>query len=170
MIAGKNSLWLPLLIAVLLMFLGSPVAVIAQENKVDLFLRLLPEYYYKEVIPGEATTLYMEVKNNGDKEITNIVFTSDKPKGWTVDFTPRSIDYLSAGSSKTIDVKVIPGRDTSRGEYNLTIIAEAVETRAVTSTMLRAKSGSPFWLWVGVGVAALVIAGFVVIFLRFGRQ
>ena len=170
MIAGKKVLWLFLLIAVLLACLGSPVVLLAQEAKVDLSLRLLPEYYYKEVIPGEDNTLFMEVRNNGDKDITNIRFDSDKPEGWIVDFKPGSIDYLGAGSSETIDVKVIPGRDTGRGEYNLTFIAEANETRTATSTMLRVENGSSYWLWVGLGVAALAIVGFIVIFLRFSKE
>ena len=118
--AGKKVLWLFLLIAGLLACLGSPAMLLAQEAKVDLSLRMLPDYYYKEVIPGEDNTLFMEIRNRGDKEITNIRFNSDKPEGWVVDFKPGSIDYFSSGSSQTIDVKVIPGLDTSRGEYNLT--------------------------------------------------
>jgi len=169
MIAGKKVLWLFLLIAGLLVCLGSPAVLLAQDATVDLSLRILPEYYYKEVIPGVSHVLFMEVRNNGDKEITNIRFDSDKPEGWLVDFKPGSIDYLGAGSSQTVDVKVIPGRDTGRGEYNLTFIAEANETWTATSTMLRVEHGSSFWLWIGLGVAAFVIAGFIVIFLRFGR-
>jgi uncharacterized membrane protein len=168
--AGKKVLWLSPLIAVSIMLLVPPAVLFAQEAKVDLSLRILPEYYYKEVISGEDNTLYMEIRNNGDKEITNIRFDSDKPQGWVVDFNPDSISYLSAGSSQTVDVNVIPSPDTSRGEYNLTFLAEANETRAATSTMLRVESGSSFWLWVGIGLAALVIAGFVIIYLRFGRQ
>jgi len=170
MIAGKKVLWLFLLIAGLLAYLVSPAVLLAQEAKVDLSLRMLPEYYYKEVISGEDNALFMEVRNNGDKEITNIRFNSDKPEGWVVDFRPNNIDFLGAGSSQTIDVKVIPNRYTRRGEYNLTFIAEANETRTATSTILRVENGSSFWLWVGLGVAALVIAGFIVIFLRFGRE
>lgn len=170
MIADKKVLSLFLLIAGILVYLGSFTVVLAQEAKVDLFLRIFPEYYYKEVIPGEDNALFMEVRNNGDKEITNIKFDSDKPEGWVVEFKPGSINYLSAGSSQTIDINVIPGRDISRGEYNLTIIAEATETRTATSTMLRVKKGSSFWPWVGGGVVALVIAGFIVIFRRFGRE
>jgi uncharacterized membrane protein len=168
--AGKKVLWLSLLIAGLLACLVSPAVLLAQETKIDLSLRMLPEYYYKEVTPGEDNTLFMEIRNNGDKEITNIRFDSDKPPGWVVDFNPVSISYLSSGSSQTVDVNVIPSRDTGRGEYNLTFLAEANETRAATSTMLRVENGSSFWLWVGIGLAALVIAGFVIIYLRFGRQ
>jgi len=170
MIAGKKVLWLFLLIAGLLACLVSPAVLLAQEAKVDLSLRMLPDYYYKEVAPGEDNALFMEIRNNGNKEITNIRFDSDKPEGWVVDFKPDSISYLGAGSSQTVDVKVIPSRDTGRGEYNLTFIAEANETRTATSTMLRVENGSSFWLWVGLGVAALVIAGFVIIYRRFGRQ
>ena len=168
--AGKKIPWLSLLIAVLIMLLVPPAVLFAQEAKVDLSLRMLPEYHYKEVTPGEDNTLFMEIRNNGDKEITNIRFDSDKPQGWVVDFNPDSISYLSAGSSQTVDVNVIPSRDTGRGEYNLTFLAEANETRTATSTMLRVENGSSFWLWVGLGVAAFVIAGFVIIYLRFGRQ
>lgn len=168
--ASKKVLWLSLLIAVLIMLLVPPAVLLAQEAKIDLSLRMLREYHYKEVTPGEDNTLFMEIRNNGNKEITNIRFDSDKPQGWVVDFNPDSINYLSAGSSQTIDVNVIPSRDTGRGEYNLTFLAEANETRAATSTMLRVETGPSFWLWVGIGLAAIVIAGFVIIYLRFGRQ
>lgn len=170
MIVGKKAFWLSQFIAVLLMFLVSPVVVLAQEDKVDLSLRLLPEYYYKEVIPGEDAILYMEVKNNGDKEITNIVFVSDNPKGWMVDFKPGSINRLGSGSSQTVDVHVIPSRDTSRGEYHLTFLAEANETRTATSTILRVENTSSSWLWVGIGLVGIVIIAFIFIYLRFGKQ
>ncbi|MFC1928707.1 NEW3 domain-containing protein [Chloroflexota bacterium] len=166
----KKALWLSMLIAVLLMFLGSSVVVLAQEDKVDLSLRLLPEYYYKEVIPGEDTILYMEVKNNGDKEITNIVFVSDNPKDWVVDFKPRSISHLGSGSSQTVDISVIPSRDTGKGEYHLTFLAEANETRAAASTILRVENTSYSWLWIGIGLAGIVIIGFIFVYLRFGKQ
>jgi len=167
---GKRAIWLSLFIAVLLIFLGSHLVVLAQEDKVDLSLRLLPEYYYKEVVPGENTILYMEVKNNGDKEITNIVFVSDNPKGWVVDFKPSSINHLSSGSSQTVDINVIPSRDTSRGEYHFTFLAEANETRTATSTILRVENTFYPWLWIGIGLAGIVIIGFIFVYLRFEKQ
>ena len=168
--ACKKVLWLSLLITVLIVLRVPPTVLLAQEAKIDLSLSLLSRSYYKEVTSGEDNTLYMEIRNNGDKEITNIRFDSDKLEGWVVEFTPGSISYLGAGSSQTVDVNVIPSLDTDRGEYNLTFLAEANETRTVTSIMLRVENGFSFWLWVGIGLAALVIAGFVIVYLRFGRQ
>ena len=123
----------PLLLAVALM---SPLAssgwLFAQEGRVDLSLRLLPEYYYKEVIPGKNTPLFMEIRNNGNTAITSIRLNADKPERWVINFKPDSISYLSAGSSQTIDIIVIPSQNSFRGEYNLTFLAEVNETRAVT--------------------------------------
>ncbi|MFC1873393.1 NEW3 domain-containing protein [Chloroflexota bacterium] len=156
--------------ASLLSYLCFPTVLLAQEINVDLSLRILPEYYYKEVIPEEDNTLFMEIRNNGDNEITNISFDSDKPEGWIVDFSPGSIDYLRTGSSQTVDINIIPTNNTARGDYYLTVIAEANETRTVISAILRVERGSSLWLWVGLGIATLVVAGFIAIFLRFGRQ
>jgi uncharacterized membrane protein len=63
-----------------------------------------------------------------------------------------------------------PDKDADKGEYNVTLIADANETRRVTSIFVRVESASLFWVWVGIGIAALLIAGFVVIFMRFGRE
>ena len=54
--------------------------------------------------------------------------------------------------------------------HSLTVIAEAAETRAVTSFMLSIEDGFSYWLWVGVGVAVLVIIGFIAVYRRFGNQ
>ena len=172
MLVGKKVLRLSLLTAILLVFLGSPVVLFAQEgqeDKVDLSLRLLPEYYYREVIPGEENILYMEVRNNGDKEITNIVFASDNPKGWVVDFKPGSVNHLTSGSQQTVDVSVIPSRDTGRGKYHLAFLAEANETRTALSTVLRVENTASYWLWIGIGIVCIVIIGFIFVYLRFGK-
>jgi uncharacterized membrane protein len=170
MMVSKKILWLFLLLTGLLACLGSPAVLLAQEAKVDLSLSLFPDSYYKKIVPGQDNALYVQVRNNGTSAITNIRFSSDKPAGWIVEFKPVSLDSLGAGSSQTIDVNVIPDRHTGRGDYNLTILADAVETRAAVSTVLRIESGTSIWLWIGVAVGILVIAGFIIVYLRFGRQ
>ena len=73
-----------LLMTVGLMILTFPSQILAQGDRVELTLRLLPGYYYVEIIPGENKTLYLEIENSGNKAITNIRLFSDKPKGWVV--------------------------------------------------------------------------------------
>ena len=159
-----------LLMTVGLMLAALPGQILAQDNKVELTLRLLPGYYYSEVTPGESKILYLEIESSGDKAMTNIELFSDKPKAWVVDFRPERIGYLGAGSHQGIEVNVVADADTAKGEYTLTLIAEADQTRTVTSTVLRVENAFSFWQWVGLGMGALAIAGFVVLYRRFGRE
>jgi len=162
--------WAFLLASVLLNSLALPSWALAQEDRIDLSLRLLPDYYYREVVPGQTTTLFMEIRNNGNQAITGIRLDANEPEGWTVDFEPGSISHLGAGSSQTVDVNVTAGEKSTQGDYTITILAEANETRAATSAVLRIEDGPSFWLWIGIGIVGLVIAGFVIVFLRFGKQ
>ncbi|MCD6600144.1 MAG: hypothetical protein J7L19_06225 [Dehalococcoidia bacterium] len=159
-----------LLMVVGLVLVALPCQILAQANKAELTLRLLPGYYYSEVTPGESKTLYLEIENSGDEAITNIELFSDKPKGWTVDFAPESIDYLAADSHQSIGVHVVAGKNTIKDDYTLTLIAEADQTRAVTSTILRVEDAFSPWRWIGLGVGALVIVLFVFLYRRFGRE
>ena len=166
---GKVLLWLSVIIAGLVILVPSS-RLAAQEDRVELVLQLLPGYYHREITSGEVTTLYLEIRNVGDQEITDVRLISDNPKGWVVGLKPDSIDYHSAGSAQTIDVSVTVPPAIERGEYTLTLIAEAAQTRTATSTVLRVEGAFSFWLWIGGGLAVLVIAIFVIIFIRFGRE
>ncbi len=167
-IAGKIC-WL-LLYVMGLMLILSPGTVLAQEEKIDMTLRLISGDYYKKVTPGKENILYLEIYNAGNKPLTNIRLSSDEPEGWVVKFTPVSIDYLGAGSFQTVDVNIEPASNAAKDEYQVNIIAEANETRRVINAFLRVETATSIWLWVGITVAALVVAGFIIIYLRFGRQ
>jgi len=166
---GGKICWL-LLCVIGLMLILPPGTVLAQEEQIDLTLRLITGDYYKKVTPGEENILYLEIHNAGNKPITNIRLSSDEPEGWVVKFKPVSVDYLGASSFQTVDVSIKPASNAAKDEYQVNIIAEANETRRVISTFLRVETATPLWLWVGIAVAALVVAGFIIIYMRFGRQ
>ncbi|MDP2729571.1 MAG: NEW3 domain-containing protein [Dehalococcoidales bacterium] len=158
-----------LLLVLVALFTVSPVAVLAQVERIDLSLNLMPGDYYKEVTPGEEYLFYLEVRNIGNRPITNIRFSADEPEGWVVSFSPASISDLSAGSFQTVDVRITPATSAVRDDYQVYIIAEANELRRVISTTLRVETVNSMWLWIGLVVAVLVVAGFVVVYRRFGR-
>ncbi len=166
---GGKICWLLLCVIGLMLILPSGT-VLAQGEKIDLILRLIPGDYRKKVTPGEENIFYLEIHNAGDKPITNIRLSSDEPEGWVVTFKPASLDYLGAGSLQTVDVSIKPASDAMKDNYQINIIAEANETRRVISTFLRVETAVSLWLWVGITVAALAVAGFIIIYRRFGRQ
>ncbi len=163
--AWTAATMLALLISVLL-----PGSSLAQQDRVDLVLNLAPGSYYRDIRPGETATLFLEVRNLGSGAITGIKFLSDKPGDWTIEFMPQTIDVLQAGSSRSIDVAITPPQGAGRGEHNITLIAQANETRGVTSAFVRVQTTTSSWLWIGAAIAALVIAGFVAVYWRWGRQ
>ncbi|MFC2022676.1 NEW3 domain-containing protein [Chloroflexota bacterium] len=160
--------WLPVFL-VCVMAILSPCRIMAQDEKIDLTLKLLSDSYYNRITAGEDKTLFLEIGNGGNQAITNIQLNADKPESWSIQFRPERIDYLSPGSSQMVDVIITPSTSASKGEYVVTLIAEASEVRRVTSIYVMVES-APFWVWVGAGVAAVVIAGFIFVFMRFRRQ
>lgn len=155
------------LVVILTFLLPGPA--VAQDGKTDLILRLVSNDYYNPVKTGKDNILFLEIQNNGDKSLSNIRMSSNQPKDWTVEFTPSTISALSPGSIQTIDVNIKPVEGASRGEYQVTVIAEANEIRRVQNIWVRVESTS-FWLWVGAILGAAVIAAFIIVFMRLGRQ
>lgn len=166
--ADSRVLWLFLFLIGSVAVL-SPQPSLAQEEKVDLDLRLVPGWYRYEVTADKDNIFFLEIRNTGSQAISNIRLSSDKPEGWVIEFKPAEIDYLDSGSLQTVDVNIKPDRNTAKGDYRVTLIAEANEIRKVNSIWVTAKTAS-FWLWVWVVIASLIVAGFIVIFIRYGRQ
>ena len=118
---------------------------------------------------GESTYFEVTVENTGSAAIENIAFSSSKPRQWTVEFDPNTIDSLPAGSYQTVEVRIKPTSKTIAGDYEITLNANAekaadnIEVRVTVET-------STIWGWVGVIIIVLVIAGLAYIFIRFSRR
>ena len=153
-----------------LLLILAPGTALAQEEKTDIRLRLIPGDYNREVTPGEETIIHLEIHNSGDTPVTNIRLSAEPPVDWYIEFNPAVIGYLGTGTFQTIDINVRPPKSAGRDGHNINIIAEANETRRITTVYLRVESVSTIWTWIGIGVAALVIAGFVIVFRRYSRQ
>jgi len=67
----------------------------------------------------------MNVKNTGNARATNIVFTSERPKGWTVEFDPDRVASLDLSETKRVDATIILPPDADAGDFFVTLIATA---------------------------------------------
>jgi uncharacterized membrane protein len=140
-------------------------------REIDLTLTLFSGRYsyYHEVTPGKDNSFNLEIRNTGSKAITNIRLSSDKPEGWVIDLELEEIDYLGPGSLLTVDVNIKPAPKAAKGEYRVIFTAKANEILTEHGTWVTVKAAS-FWPWIGAGVVLVVVAGFIFIFMRFGRQ
>jgi uncharacterized membrane protein len=158
--------WLFLFVGLMTLLL--PGSTLAAETKTDLTIRLIGDYY-SQVKAGEDNKFFLELRNSGNRTLTDIRLSSDKAEGWVIEFNPAQISSLNADSIQTIDINIRPPAKTSRGDYKFSVIAQANEIKKVETIWLRVESDS-FWLWVGAIVGAVVVAGFIIIFIRFGRK
>ncbi len=168
MIMKRNIGWI-LLLAIGLTGVLMPGVAAAQLEKDDLLLNIMYSNY-NSLKAGEQRTVYMEVRNNGSNDLTNIRFSAESPEGWTVEFSPAVIDSLASGNVKTVNITFKVPENAAKGDYNITVIADSNGLRAVTGIYQHVESGSLFWVWVAAALAAVLIVGFVLIFLRFDRE
>ena len=136
----------------------------------SLALAPTTERYNTTVKAGKDNIFSIEVGNLGTAAIDNITFSSLKPTGWTIEFTPDKIDSLSVLGSQTIDVNIKPPTETIAGDYQITI-RTASEQVSREEVDIRVTVETPtIWGWVGIGIIVLVVAGLAYIFMRFSRR
>lgn len=159
-----------LLVLAVLMALLLPGSVSAQTEKKDMIIRFSPGSHPYEVKIGQDNIFYLEVENSGNVAINNISLSANNPEDWSVQINPMTIGSLSPGAIQTIDANVRPTSTASKGDYQVTVIAEGDGIRRAMTVYVRVQDSNSMWLWIGIGLGVIVIAGFVFVFLRMGRQ
>lgn len=122
-----------------------------------------------QVKAGEDNHISILLINTGTGAIEDLALSSDKPEGWSVTFNPEKIDSLEPGLKREVDVVIKPPKKAIAGDYLTTLKAgsehgsDRLELRVTVLT-------STLWGWAGIGIAAGVITGLVVLFRRLGRR
>lgn len=118
---------------------------------------------------GEPGHISLIAWNAGSAPLENVSFSSVKPTGWNVTFTPDRLGFLSGGMSREIDVSIQPTRKAIAGDYSVTLsayndkVSEQVELRVSVQTPTT-------WGWAGVIIVIIVIAALIGIFARLRRR
>lgn len=145
-----------------------PLPALAQTEKTELTMNLIGDYY-NGISAGKDNRFFLELRNDGTRDLTNIRLSADAPSGWVVEYNPSVVAQIPAGSLQTVDINIRPAAEVEKRDYMINLIAEANELRKVQSIWVNVRSAT-YWPWIGAGVAAIVIAAFIFIFLRFGRS
>jgi uncharacterized membrane protein len=144
-----------------------PQAAMAQE---DLSLRLVSHSNYAEITAGKTKVLLLEVKNTATKTINDIELSALQPEGWIVDFEPERIASLNPSNSEVVKVTIKTPPTSAKERHEIILRADSIAVHRAVSVWMTVEAPEGLWLWVGGILAALAAAGFVVIFMRFGRE
>jgi len=128
------------------------------------------ERYNTTARAGEDNIFAIKVRNLGTDAIDNIKFSSDKPEGWSIEFTPDKIDVMDAIDEQSIDVNIIPPSKTVAGDYMISLRASGKQTSAGEIDVMVTVETPTIWGWVGVVIILIVVIGLIVIFMRFSRR
>ena len=159
-----------------LLLLGSlwaglpPRAALAQGGRQDFYLRLVSRSNYAEITAGESKVLLLEVKNTGTVATGEIVLSALPPEGWSVEFEPDRIVSLNPENSIVVEVTIETPSQSTKGRHEIILRADSGGVHRAISVWLTVEAREGTWFWVGALLAAVVIAGFIVLFIKFGRD
>ena len=125
--------------------------------------------YSTEGQAGKATVYSLEIKNTGTATLNDIKFSSSKPSGWEITFSPSGADALAAQDTMIVDATVIPPEKAISGDYMITL---GTQSQQVFGSNIQLRVGvetRAVWGWVGIIIVLVVIVlGYFI--LRFSRR
>lgn len=138
--------------------------------KYDLTLKPSNQLYNTKVTAGKDNFFSVDLNNDGTAPISDITFSSDKPEGWTIEFTPKDVSTLAADQTQTIDVNIKPTAKAIAGDYSVSFRAASAKATAQNLEIRVTVETPTIWGWTGVGIIVVVIAGLAFIIMRFSRR
>jgi len=124
-----------------------------------------------EAAAGQENHFTVVVNNTGTVILNNVTFSSSKPDGWTIKFSPEKVDSLALGGTREVDVTITPSAKAIAGDYMISFSPSDDSGSAYGSIDIRTTVVTPtIWGAVGIGIVVVVVAGLVFLFMRLGRR
>ena len=126
--------------------------------------------YSTEGQAGKTTVYSIEVRNTGTDTLNNIKFSSDKPQGWEIDFSPDGADSLAAQEAMTVDVSITPPEKAISGDYMITLETQSQQVFGSSIKVRVSVETQAIWGWIGVIIIVLVVIVLGYFIMRFSRR
>lgn len=117
----------------------------------------------------KATSMPLVVSNTGGADATNVKLTGSAPSGWTIKFSPDTIDHLAPGKTKEVQASITPASESLAGDYMVDAQATS-QGQSVTGDIRVSVVTSSLWGIIGaiiLAIAVLILVGAVA---RYGRR
>ena len=134
--------------------------------------RLLITHYgldYRGLAAGEENVFQVRVTNAGPDTIKGIRLSVTAPKGWVAVIEPATLDLLGWSSASAEVRMTLPASAAGGQRHTITCTAESAEVREATAFGVDVRPSPRFWRAVGAALALVVVAGLILVYLRYGR-
>jgi uncharacterized membrane protein len=136
-------------------------------------LKISPSPVSHHVITANKDNhLSVTIENTGSDTLTNIRFLVNEPEGWTITLIPDSINSLSPGISRDVQIAIKPSKKVNNRFYKITLTAKAAQTTQETVADLYFDVEEPQgpWMWIGGIIVLVAISIFTYIFIKMDRK
>jgi len=124
---------------------------------------------------GQETAVSLVVKNTGTADLADLSLSgSAQASDWAVRFDPATISTLAAGQSANVTAYISVASGSIVGDYEVDLSANASNAAVTTATATTAirvhVNASTTWGIIAIIIVLLLIAGLIVMFMKFGRR
>lgn len=117
----------------------------------------------------KATTMPLILSNTGGADAVNVKVSGTAPSGWTIKFSPDTVDHLASGKTKEIQATITPSSESLAGDYMVNLQATS-QGQSVNGDLRVSVVTSSMWGIIGaiiLAIAVLILVGAVA---RYGRR
>ena len=125
------------------------------------------------VTVGADSKLSLAVQNSGSADLTGVTFSATPPSGWTVTFSPETVNLAAGADAQTVEATIHASEQAVAGDYSIDIRANFTSEGASANDSIEIRTTvetSPIWGFVGIAIIVLVIAGLFLVFRQYGRR
>jgi uncharacterized membrane protein len=119
---------------------------------------------------GQDTVYSLEIKNTGTATLNDLKFSSDKPPGWEITFSPDGADTLAAQETLMVDATITPPDKAISGDYMITLETRSQQVFGSNVKVRISVETRAVWGWVGIIIIVLVVVALGYFIMRFSRR
>lgn len=134
-------------------------------------LSYVTQNFYVEMLPGSTSTFQVTVRNDGYSSLTNVKLSvASAPSGFTASVSPQNVLLLKPGNTTTFTVSVTADPTVDAGDYYISLVLSADQVDAQSRDLHVFVKPPSTPAYYAVLAAALLLAGVVLAFRKFGRR
>jgi hypothetical protein len=136
-------------------------------GKGELLVR--SQQLYHSIQAGETVTLFVDIVNEGSRELDNTEVRADMPLGWSKEITPLSIPSIAIGEEKRVNMVFTPPDDIAPGKYEVRLRTSATSNSQPVNALdkvvtIEIRPDSNVFGTIAVVLALIALVGGIVIY------